>query len=168
MSRKSPADVEEALIALQSVQRAVMAATWGRWADLDLTMHQIKALHVLGQCGELSVGALAERQGTKLPAASVLADNLVQAGLIERSDDPQDRRRVQLRLTDRGEEIVRRPREVGQLISSWLEKMEPEELAALTRGLQTLAEVSGANVNGPASWPWTGPGARARDRADAH
>ena len=132
--------VQEALTALQAVQRMVMAATWGRWADLELTLHQVKALHVLGECGELSVGELAERQRTKLPAASVLADNLVHAGFVERSEDPSDRRRVQLRLTDRGEEVVRRPREVGELIRGWMEQMDPADVRALASGLTALAE----------------------------
>ena len=140
----SHSDVETALAALQSVQRTVMASTWGRWADLDLTMHQVKALHLLGQCGALTVGALAEKQGTKLPAASVLADNLVHAGFVERSEDPDDRRRVQLRLTPRGEEIVRRPHEVGEMIRGWIERMDPDEVRALARGLTALAEAAGS------------------------
>jgi DNA-binding MarR family transcriptional regulator len=145
------ADVEEALTALQAVQRTVMASTWGRWADLDLTLHQVKALHVLGECGELTVGALAERQHTKLPAASVLADNLVQAGFVERSEDPEDRRRVQLRLTPRGEEIVRRPREVGELIRGWIEQLEPDEVRALSRGLKALAAAAAAGALTPSA-----------------
>lgn len=138
----SGSDLADALAALQEVQRTVMASTWGRWADLDLTINQVKALHILGQCGELTVGALAERQGRKLPAASVLADNLVHAGLVERSEDPDDRRRVQLRLTPRGEEIVRRPREVGDLMRSWMERMDPADVRALARGLRALAAVA--------------------------
>lgn len=141
----SEADAERALAALEQVQRTVMASTWGRWADLDLTINQVKALHILGQSGELTVGALAERQGRKLPAASVLADNLVHAGLVERSDDPEDRRRVQLRLTPRGEEIVRRPHEVGQMMRSWIERMDPEDVRALARGLAALAAVAGGS-----------------------
>jgi DNA-binding MarR family transcriptional regulator len=148
MARPAAADsdVEEALQALQAVQRTVMAATWGRWSDLDLTMHQMKALHILGQCGALTVGALADRQGTKLPAASVLADNLVHAGLVERSDDPEDRRRVQLRLTPRGEEIVRRPQAVAELIRGWIEQLDGAELRALSRGLRALAAVAATEV----------------------
>lgn len=146
MRHSQQPDLERALAALQSVQRTVMAATWARWADLDLTMHQVKALHILGQSGALSVGALAERQGTKLPAASVLADNLVHAGLVERSDDPEDRRRVKLRLTARGEEVVRRPHEVGELIRGWLRDLDPAEVAALVRGLEALAEVAAAHA----------------------
>lgn len=141
----SEADAERALAALEQVQRTVMASTWGRWADLDLTINQVKALHILGQSGELTVGALAERQGRKLPAASVLADNLVHAGLVERSDDPEDRRRVQLRLTPRGEEIVRRPHEVGQMMRSWIERMDHEDVRALARGLAALAAVAGGS-----------------------
>jgi MarR family transcriptional regulator, organic hydroperoxide resistance regulator len=138
-------EIEEALGALQQIQRTVMASTWGRWADLDLTVNQVKALHILGQCGELTVGALAERQGRKLPAASVLADNLVQAGLVERSDDPEDRRRVQLRLTARGEEIVQRPHEVGELMRSWIERLDREDVRALAQGLRALASAAAAS-----------------------
>jgi len=159
-------EVDEALTALQTVQRTVMAASWGRWADLDLTMGQMKALHVLGQCGELSVGELAERQGTKLPAASVLADNLVQAGFVERSEDPDDRRRVQLRLTPRGEEVMRRPREGGELIRGWIEQMDPSEVRALALGLGALPGVS-ARESGAASGPWPSPGERAPGRPAA-
>ena|SRR5947209_6882749 len=147
----STADVEAALAALQAVQRTVMASTWGRWADLDLTMRQVKALHVLGEGGALTVGALAERQHIKLPAASVLADNLVQAGFVERSEDPDDRRRVQLRLTPRGEEIVRRPHETGELIRGWMEELEPEEVRALARGLKALAEAASSAADSSAA-----------------
>ncbi len=166
MGDPEPSEVEQALVALQTIQRTVMAATWGRWADLDLTMHQMKALHLLGQCGALTVGALAERQGTKLPAASVLADNLVHAGFVERSEDPEDRRRVQLRLTARGEEVVRRPHEVGRLLRGWIEQLDAAEVRALARGLKALAEVS-AGESGPATDRWPGPGERAADPSAA-
>lgn len=135
---------------MQHMQRSVMATTWGRWADLDLTIRQVKALHVLGESGCISVGALAEKQGTKLPAASILADNLVQAGLIERSEDPEDRRRVLLQLTERGEEIVRRPHMVAELLRGWMEQVSDEDLDALTKGLRALSAVSEPTAEVPA------------------
>lgn len=156
--------VEEALAAMQGMQRSIMAVSWGRWADLDLTIRQVKALHVLGECGGCSVGALAERQGTKLPAASILADNLVHHGLVERSDDPEDRRRVLLRLTPSGEEVVRRPKLIAELMRTWMEEMDDEDLSALTRGLQALSEVS-ARASAESRQPSRDPGAGAPDPA---
>ena len=166
MSRKT--EVDEALAAFQRIQRTVMSATWGRWSELDLTIRQMKALHSLGECGELNVGALAERQGTKLPAASILADNLVHAGLVERADDPEDRRRVLLRLTPAGEEVVRRPHEVAALLRSWIERMPPHELSALQRGLRSLAQITEAGSAGAGSSSTSAdPGEREPDPAGA-
>lgn len=135
-------DVEEALQAFQRVQRALASTIWTRWNDFDLSVRQVKALHVLEGCGELTVGALGERLGIKLPAASIQADNLVQAGLLERHEDAEDRRRVLLRLTAKGEELMERPREVAALLRGWLEELPPAELAALAAALKHLAELA--------------------------
>ena len=69
-----------------------------------------------------------------------LVDRLEEAGLVERSDDPQDRRVVLAALTERGREVhdqVRpeyRARVLAQL-GSW----EPERQAELTETLERLA-----------------------------
>lgn len=142
--------VEEALDALRRVQRTLASTLWDRMPAADLSIRQIKALHFVGSCGELSVGALGERLGVKLPAASIQADHLVQAGLLERQDDPEDRRRVILRLTGKGEEVVDSRREIGAVMREWMEAMPETDLRALTRGLRRLAEVASAG-GGPAA-----------------
>src|SRR5438445_13111608 len=86
--------VHEALEALDAFRRTMMAASWAGWSEVDVTLHQLKALHFLGERGDLSVGGLAECLGTKLPGASIHAEHLVRAGLVVRSEDPDDRRRV--------------------------------------------------------------------------
>ena len=138
-------EVEEALGAFQGVQRAMAGTIWSRFSDFDLSVRQVKALHVLGDCRELTVGALGERLGIKLPAASIQADNLVNAGLLERHEDPDDRRRVLLRLTPKGEELMERPREVASMMRSWLEELPADELQAFARALRHLAEVAVAS-----------------------
>ena len=142
-------EVEEALSALQRVQKSMAIKLFDRVADHDLSMRQVKALHFVGDCGELSVGALGERLGIKLPAASIQADHLVQAGLIERTEDPEDRRRVRLRLTRRGEEIMAGRREIEATMRRWLEEMPDDDLLALRRGMTRLAEI--ATTQSPAT-----------------
>src|SRR5690348_2442545 len=103
----SPDAAADALDAYQAVKREVTAATWPEWAQLDLSMAQLKALIALHESGRLTVSALAERLGAKPPATSGLIDRLVQAGLVVRDGDPDDRRRVLLELTPSGEDRVR-------------------------------------------------------------
>lgn len=150
--------MDEALEALHAFQRSLMAATWAGWSELDLTLRQLKALHFLGEGRGLTVGGLAELLGTKLPAASIQADHLVRAGLVERTDDPEDRRRVRLALTPHGEELASRPREMPQRLRALLAAMPEADLRALVRGLRALAAVSAAgSANGR-------PSRRSRDR----
>ena len=49
---------------------------------------------------------LAHALDTKLPATSAMIDRLLEAGLVTRVPDPQDRRRVQLSITPAAEPIV--------------------------------------------------------------
>ena len=62
-------------------------------AELDLSMTQLKMLHVLVECeAEVSVKELAEELNMSLPNASRTIDGLLQRGLLERREDEHDRR----------------------------------------------------------------------------
>ena len=52
-----------------------------------------------------TVSRLAELLGVTKQAASRMADDMVSAGFIARHGDPDDRRRIQLELTDTGRSI---------------------------------------------------------------
>ncbi|MGH3983412.1 MAG: MarR family winged helix-turn-helix transcriptional regulator [Pseudonocardiaceae bacterium] len=54
----------------------------------------------------VTLTTLAEALGTKPPATSEMVDRLTHAGLVCRTPDPQDRRRVQLAITAAAEPIV--------------------------------------------------------------
>jgi len=56
--------------------------------------------------GEVSVGDLAERLGIRHHSAVGLVDRLVASGYLRRHADPDDRRRMFLALTDRGEQTL--------------------------------------------------------------
>lgn len=57
--------------------------------------------------GGLAVGALAERLLIRRHSAVELVDRLERAGLVQRSSDPKDGRRVLVSLTEAGEEKLR-------------------------------------------------------------
>jgi DNA-binding MarR family transcriptional regulator len=74
--------------------------------ETGLSFSQINILMRLFHGHECDVSGLGEDMGFSNAAASQAVDRLVQMGLIERSEDPADRRSKQLTLTDQGRALV--------------------------------------------------------------
>lgn len=82
---------------------------------------------------------LARALGVRLPTLTQLADGLVTRGWIERHDDPEDRRRVRLGLTESGHEIYLSARECAESrMGRILGHIPPSERKALVKGLEAL------------------------------
>jgi DNA-binding MarR family transcriptional regulator len=135
---------ERIIGAQRRVFRAMRAGAFPDWAKLDLSMAQLKVLMRVA-CGlRQSLGGVAQDLGISPPTASHLVDRLVRQGLVERREDPEDRRRVLLATTPLGEDLVERLRRAGEeRLRGWLERMAPGDVAALARGMEALARVAG-------------------------
>ena len=72
------------------------------------------------------------------PAISRAVDGLVRAGLVERQADPDNRRRLALRLTEAGRETMARPPVAESGLEARLAKLAHSELRALERGIEIL------------------------------
>ena len=78
-------------------------------SELELTFTQFKALMLLAhEPEELSVKDVSERLGISFPAASRAVEPLVKRGIVERADDPLDRRVKRVRTTRQGDRLVER------------------------------------------------------------
>ncbi len=115
-----------------------------RLAPLNLAPQHAGILRIVGASAALSQRALGERLGT-LPSRVVsLVDELEKRGLVERRDDPEDRRSYELHLTEAGREtlgeIGRVAREHGESLCSALSERERRQLAAM---LARIAEQQG-------------------------
>lgn len=86
--------------------RAVVAASPAVWAGRGMTLLQLTALHLISAQAPITLTDLARSLGTRSPAASAMVARLSRAGLVSRTPDPQDHRRVQLALTANAEPIV--------------------------------------------------------------
>ncbi|MGL3150393.1 MarR family winged helix-turn-helix transcriptional regulator [Microbacterium sp. A82] len=67
---------------------------------------QFAVLASLNKHGRSPVGALAQHERVSAPTMSNAVDALAEAGLVVRVPDEQDRRRVNIEITDAGIEIV--------------------------------------------------------------
>ena len=117
------------------------------WRELDLTMAQLRTLFTLAREGPVCMGQVAEAQGVSLPTASHLVERLVQAGLATRESDPADRRRMVVRITPAGEELVNKMRHGGHgRMRGWLGYLSNDDIAALLRGMTALAVAAERDV----------------------
>lgn len=103
---------------LNHVHHHTMAGWLQTVADLELSLTQLKALHVLAGREELSVKDLAEALPLSLPAASRAVEGLVGRGLVERRESAADRRSKLIRLSPEGHVVSERA------ISARLEGLE--------------------------------------------
>jgi MarR family transcriptional regulator, organic hydroperoxide resistance regulator len=97
-------------------------------------------LHYRGNCGVSDIG---ERFDITNAAASQLVDKLVQSGLIQREENPNDRRAKLLNLTDKGNKLIQqgiegRYRWVDQLAA----KLTAEERAKVDEALQIMTQTA--------------------------
>jgi DNA-binding MarR family transcriptional regulator len=91
------------------------------------------------------VGQLAQRLDVGLPTASYHIEQMVETGLVERTECKTDRRSKMVNLTPKGQALIntflQRPLDV---MVSWLSQIKPDDLAMLLQGLKALAQVSNA------------------------
>jgi MarR family transcriptional regulator, temperature-dependent positive regulator of motility len=108
-----------------------------------VSAHQASVLAQLESGEGITLTELAGRMGTALPTMSLLVDRLARAGLLARDRDPEDGRRVLIRLTAPGERVVSSrslldPERVRALLAT----LTPAERARSVDGLATLARAA--------------------------
>jgi DNA-binding MarR family transcriptional regulator len=141
--------VEQTLEQCSRTFHTFSRTTAAEWLHLDLSMAQLKALFLLMHEQPLTIGTLADRLGIGMSAGSHLVDRLVQEELVERSEDPANRRRTLLRLTPSAEALVTRLQQGRtEQLRRCLRRMEEEDLGGLLRGLHALDVAAHAEQEG--------------------
>jgi DNA-binding MarR family transcriptional regulator len=84
-----------------------------------------------------TLNQVAKTVGRGAPAVSRSVDALVRVGLVERAADPDNRRRLAMRLTQAGRDVLQQPSESGALANK-LERLAPSEVRAIERAVEIL------------------------------
>jgi DNA-binding MarR family transcriptional regulator len=136
-------EIRAVLRAQQKLAQCIAGIGSEEWAQLDVSIGQLKTLMLLTSLPEATISQLAAHLGLGRPAASILVDRLVHLGLAQRAEDESDRRRTRVTLTPSGNGLVMRLLQ-GKIerYSRWLQALAPDDLAALRRGLEALAAVA--------------------------
>ena len=85
-----------------------------------------------------TLNQIAARVKRGAPAVSRAIESLVRAGLIDRQPDPDNRRRLALRLTVEGRQYLSTPPVADESLEGRMAKLAHSELRALERGLEIL------------------------------
>jgi DNA-binding MarR family transcriptional regulator len=112
--------------------------------QLGITSRQATLIWLVKRNPGLSLAELASEEGISPPAMSGHIDRLERAGLLERVRSSDDRRRVGLRLTDKGERLMRRVRARRTTwLTDRLRTLEPEALESIEAALPALLRLVG-------------------------
>jgi DNA-binding MarR family transcriptional regulator len=108
-----------------------------------LSFSQINILMRLFHSGDTSVSEVGEQLGVSNAAASQAVDRLVGLDLIQRTEDPEDRRSKQLALTQKGKATIEKGIEAR---SQWIEgvtnALNPEQQNMIISALTLLTEAA--------------------------
>jgi DNA-binding MarR family transcriptional regulator len=146
----TPDEATAVLIALRRIVRFLRLADREVEAACDVSAAQLFVLHTLVDDPASSVSELAHRTLTDQSSVSSVVARLVERGLVKRTPSRTDRRRMQIRITPAGVRMVQRaPRVPQALMISAIRDMPVAKRAELTRALEGLASVIGANEVAP-------------------
>jgi len=85
--------------------------------------------------------------GVTKQAVSQVVDILVNRGYLDRSPDPQDRRRINLELTERGKQVVDAVIRATDAVDHELEeRLSADQIEAMRAGLLALADIKTASI----------------------
>jgi DNA-binding MarR family transcriptional regulator len=138
------------LVQLEPVlMRARFAAQPPPLLDIDVTMLQFKAMIIMlcvageSDAAGARISDLARWLNATPATASILVDRLVDRNLVERREDPLDRRQHRCRLTAEGEQIVVRFLEsTRSQTRELLETLSEEELETVLESTKIMIEAT--------------------------
>ena len=119
-------------------------------AEPNLSVPQFRTLAFLGFHRDASMTEVAEHLGITKATSSAMVERLVGRGLVERRDDPRERRRVMLALTPEGASLLESSRErTRAFLAERLGTLAEGELDLLAQGLELLAKALGLGEGRP-------------------
>ena len=123
---------------------------WSRFVKASgLSMPQFSILMQMHYKGQTSISEISERMDITNAASSQLVDRLVHSGLLERTENPDDRRAKDLTLSPKGKAMIEQGiAERYQWIEDVVATLANEQQEIILKALPILIEAS-RNINEP-------------------
>lgn len=132
-------ELEDIVTALLTASRALVGVSARSLAGVEesVTLTQFRVLVVLHTHGATRLNTLAHGLGVNASTAMRTVDRLVRSGLVDRHENPDDRREVVIEATTRGHDVVhrvsaRRREAIERIVAAMPSDRRREFLNALT------------------------------------
>ena len=130
------------LCALRRVIRSVDIYSKKLNTELGLTVPQLLCLHALAKSESLTLTDLAKEVSLGVSTVNGIIDRLEAKQLLTRNRSTEDRRRVGLKITSSGKEIVlKAPSLLQDKLSASLSKLSDSEQLAITESLELVVNL---------------------------
>ena len=147
--KSAPAPVEEALINLRRVTRAIDLHSRQLTRNYGLTVPQLMVLKEIANRTEPSLGDVAQGIGLSKPTVTSILDRLERDGSIQRARSPRDRRRLILTLTRKGRELLQAapPLLHERFVASFTALMEWEQTLLISSLLRVVDLLNASDLD---------------------
>jgi DNA-binding MarR family transcriptional regulator len=121
--------------------------------SVDLTMQQLRTLMILSFHGSASGQELSDGLGVHISTVTGIINRLVSRHLVERGEDPNDRRVRRVKLSAEGKHLMQQVRDAGRLHKRrLLQKLDAKSLAQMADVMDAL-NVAAESEDGQAEKP---------------
>ena len=135
-----------ALVALRRILRVTELNSRNLARQSDLTASQLLLLKHVAEHGQALPSAIARTIELKQATITVLINKLEEDGLVTRSRDTEDRRRVWVRLTDAGRSVLdRSPDLLQSRFEHGFDQLEEWEQSMIITTLERIASLLDAD-----------------------
>jgi DNA-binding MarR family transcriptional regulator len=145
---ESPGEREELIGQLERTQQEFERRALSAMADpliaTPLTMQQLKVLAMIALDAGTATGVtLAALLKVSVGSMSAMIDRLVDHGMVQRTEDPEDRRVRRLTVTTEGSQMVRSLlSSAGNVPTSVLRRIALADLRALVQGIRAVDQAT--------------------------
>ena len=144
----SRTELTEEIIKLQQMSHALGQYAPEAWLELDLTIVQLKSLFFIDAEGSTNFRKLARALGVTPPDVTRIVDRLVDQGLVNRRENPEDRRMQILQITKKGKALLTKLRENKTThLYHILSRLNTQELYMVAQGLRALVRAADFQQN---------------------
>ena len=127
----------------RSVHQEIFKVALDSIREENFSRYHLEIMSVLEREGTLYVSEIGEILQIARPQMTRLIDELIDLGMVERNMDIEDRRRINITLTDKGSTTFKKVRGIIRgSISAKLSGLKDEDLEELSVALRKIADIA--------------------------
>lgn len=149
-TRNDLTDAHAVLNSFRAIVKSLRVADRAGLREHGLGASQVYVLHQLALASPLSVNDLAERTATDQSTVSVVVAKLLEKGFVTRERAESDARRVELHLTPKGRQVVRKlPPPVQQTLVDGIDRLPRAQARRIAQSLREIERILGLDETQP-------------------